>query len=286
VNAIYAHPYAALTGLAGLVLIVVGLAAWYLGDNGDKLADLRDQAARIMSPVMAGPAVAPDPYDDPDLRGFYGPHEKRRRAVRLADEQRWTRVSPTSVMMLREDTPRPVRLVPAAEPVLVKVPGGTEETHLHHVVAHSGADASWGATLHAIVESDDRGSLLPAGMADPDIEAAYAALTAADIEQARDEASWTSAYQRADRAIAAAVDLCGRNLAALLGPQLVAEVDSRNRRRADLAAAYISGEHLFVDTAPTARAPRLTPAQRRRQTHRDNRMRGAVEAAARELVSV
>jgi hypothetical protein len=285
VNAIYAHPYAALTGLAGLVLIVVGLAAWYLPRNAAQLAELREQAARIMSPVMLTEQAPARRDPAADFPHMYGPGEHARRAVRLADRERWTRVSPTSVMMLREDTPRPVRLVPVAEPVLAVVLGGTEETHLHHV-EHNGADASWGATLHAIVESDDRGSLLPAGMADPDIEAAYAALTAADIEQARDEASWTSAYQRADRAIAAAVDLCGRNLAALLGPQLVAEVDSRNRRRADLAAAYISGEHLFVDTAPTARAPRLTPAQRRRQTHRDNRMRGAVEAAARELVSV
>lgn len=284
-----AHPTAALVGLAGLVAIVLALGGWYLARNSAALVELREQAAAVMSPVMAAapaerwqvapgsvlmlrqdtPRAAPivnafpDPLDA--YPGAYGPAERRRREVRLS-----AGVDHAAAFRATFDAAMRVELDATFDAAIA---GPVEQ---HEVVDHAGADVSWGDTLHAIVESDDRGQLLPAGMADPAVEAVWLALTDDAIEQARDDAAWAAEWRRVDAVIAADVVRLDAALAALMGPKLVAESRQIRQRRDQLAAAYISGEFArpVVASTPSPRPVRQTSAQAKRARKRANAAKG------------
>lgn len=110
------------------------------------------------------------------------------------------------------------------------------------VPEHVGADEAWGDTLRSIVESDDKGSLRVAGEPDPDIEAAWMALSDEDVAAAQWGAEleeWDKESARDFRKLDDVLEAERRRvleaLVGIVGPEMRELSREMDRRDADLS---------------------------------------------------
>jgi hypothetical protein len=310
------HPQAIGLGLIGIAFIVGGAGWYFLAPAGrrPKADTVRDVVRERMRPVMFADTL-PAPRHELTMPAWAGPTR-----VAVVDRpERWARVSPTSVMMLRAGTPRAG--TPAFADTVRRVLDDGYDAELEAAAARDNIKHGLTPDGHVSVESRyaalDAAGWTPGTNGNglrPDVAAhvgdittpgSLAALAAtgpgsllapgvpavnrADLtDDELDDARWAEEFRKLDARLAAESRRVTHWIAETFGPAVAIDAlamqqrdQARTRNARRQAVEWVTGEH----RAPaTSSGPgRVTPRQAKRARKNDNRLRGRVD---RVLVEV